>query len=117
MLVAEVLCTGIAQVLGLPVPRLVEADLDAAFGRLEGDPEIQELLRASTGPNLGVDFLPGALDYSARAFPVDPASASRVLWFDALTNNVDRAVLGAVGEHPLADGVVLLHLGRIARTA
>lgn len=61
-LVAEVLCAGIAGLLGLPVPRLVEAELDAAFGRLEGDPEVQELLRASTGPNLGVDFLPGAFD-------------------------------------------------------
>jgi len=92
VLVAEVLCAGIARVLGLPVPRLVEADLDAAFGRLEGDQEIQELLRASAGPNLGVDFLPGALDYSARAFPVDPGFASRVLWFDAFVGNVDRSV-------------------------
>ncbi|MFI5613135.1 HipA family kinase [Amycolatopsis sp. NPDC051903] len=91
VLVAEVLCAGLAGVLGLPVPRLVEAGLDAAFGRLEADPEIQDLLRASTGPNLGVDFLPGALDFSARAFPVDPVFASRVLWFDALTNNVDRS--------------------------
>ena len=91
VLVAEVLCTGIAQVLGLPGPRRGAAGPHAAFGRLEGDPEIQELLRASTGPNLGVDFLPGALDYSARAFPVDPAFASRVLWFDALTGNVDRS--------------------------
>ena len=57
----------------------------------EPDEEVQDLLRASPGRNLGVDFLPGSLDLDARAFAIDPAFAGRVLWFDALVGNVDRS--------------------------
>jgi hypothetical protein len=52
---------------------------------------VQELLRASPGLNLGLDFLPGALDLDPVAFPVEPGLAGRVLWFDALVGNVDRS--------------------------
>ena len=52
---------------------------------------MQELLRASPGLNLGMDFLPGALDLDPAAFTVDPVLAGRVLWFDALVGNVDRS--------------------------
>ena len=52
---------------------------------------MQDLLRASAGLNLGVDFLPGALDYDPVAFPVDPLTAGRVLWFDAVVGNMDRS--------------------------
>src|SRR5437763_14184994 len=68
-LVAEVVCGELARALGLPVPELVIASLDPALGRAEPDPEIQDLLTASAGRNLGVDFLPAALPFSPAANP------------------------------------------------
>ena len=90
-LVAEVICARLARELGLPVPDLVTVEVDAALAAGEPDEEVQALLRASAGLNLGVDFLPGALDFDAAAFGVDPGFAGQVLWFDALINNVDRS--------------------------
>jgi hypothetical protein len=90
-LVAEVVSGGLARALGLPVPEFVTVQLDPALGASEPDQEVQELLRASPGLNLGVDFLPGALDLDPAAFPVEPGLAGRVLWFDALVGNVDRS--------------------------
>ena len=81
----------LAWALGLAVPELVTIDIDPALGRAEPDPEIQELIMASAGANLGVDFLPGALPYSpATGDDPDPALAAEVVWLDALTTNVDR---------------------------
>jgi hypothetical protein len=92
VLVAEVVAAGLARALELPVPDLAVVDLDAAFAAGEPDEEVQELLRVSAGTNLGVDFLPGALDAdrAAVARGADPTFAGRVLWFDAYVNNVDR---------------------------
>jgi len=90
-LVAEVICAGLAVALGLPVPDLVAVDVDPVLAAGEPDEEVQDLLRASGGLNLGVDFLPGALDFDLHAFPVPPDLAGRVLWFDAWINNVDRS--------------------------
>ena len=90
-LVAEVVAGGLARGLGLPVPELVLVELDPAIGRAEPDPEIQDLLLASPGTNLGVDFLPGALPFSPAAGPApDPDFAASVVWLDALVTNVDR---------------------------
>jgi len=90
-LIAEVVCGELARGLGLPVPELVLAELDPALGRAEPDPEIQELIEASGGLNVGVDFLPGALGFDERAArDLDPALAADILWFDALVMNVDR---------------------------
>jgi hypothetical protein len=90
-LVAEVLVGELARVLGLPVPEIVLVDLDPALGAAEPDPEIQDLLRASPGLNVGLDFLPGALPYDpAAGEPLDPALAAGVVWLDALVTNVDR---------------------------
>ena len=90
-LVAEVVTGELARALGLPVPELVVADLDPELGRAEPDPEIQDLLLASGGANLGVDFLPAALPFSPAAEPaVEPGFAAEVVWLDALTTNVDR---------------------------
>jgi hypothetical protein len=91
VLVAEIVSGELARGLGLPVPELVTVELDPALGASEPDQEVQELLRASPGLNLGIDFLPGALDLDPRAFPVGPDFAGRVLWFDALVGNVDRS--------------------------
>lgn len=90
-LVAEVVAAGLARTLGLPVPELVTVELDAAFAAGEPDEEIQHLLRESVGMNLGIDFLPGALDYEPSAFPLDAATTGRIVWFDALIGNVDRS--------------------------
>jgi hypothetical protein len=89
-LTAEIVCAAIARTLGLPVPELVTVDVDPALAANEPDDEVQDLLRRSPGCNLGIDFLPGALDLDADAFPVDASFAGRVVWFDALIGNVDR---------------------------
>lgn len=90
-LVAEVVAGELARALGFPVPELVRCELDPAIGRAEPDPEIQDLLLASAGTNLGVDFLPGALPFSPAAGPgPDPDLAAEVVWLDALVTNVDR---------------------------
>jgi hypothetical protein len=89
-LVAEVVAGELARALGLPVPELVLVDLDPQIGVAEPDPEIQDLLMASSGLNLGVDFLPGALGFSAAAVDDDPEFCANVVWFDALVMNLDR---------------------------
>jgi HipA-like kinase len=90
-LVAEVVVGELARQLGFPIPELVLVELDATIGRAEPDPEIQDLLLASDGLNLGVDFLPGALPWSPPAGPSpDAAFAADVVWLDALVTNVDR---------------------------
>ncbi len=93
VLVAEVVVSGLAQRLGLLTPRLVVLDLDPAIARYEADEEVQDLLNASPGPNLGVDFLPGAFGYDgdpADTEGADDPVGTRVLWLDAFTANVDR---------------------------
>lgn len=90
-LVAEVLTGRLAQRLGLRVPELVRIRLDPVIGRSEPDEEVQALLKASGGLNFGMDFLPGAFGLDPLAYRVDAAEAGRVVWFDALTGNVDRS--------------------------
>src|SRR4051812_22884526 len=90
-LVAAGGCGGLARALGLPVPTLVTVDVAAELAVGEPDVEVQELLQRSAGRNLGLDYLPGALDFEAGADGVDPGLAGRVLWFDALVGNVDRS--------------------------
>jgi hypothetical protein len=91
VLVAEVVCGELALALGLPVPALVTVDVAPELAVGEPDVEVQDLLRRSAGRNLGLDYLPGALDFEAGADGVDPGLAGRVLWFDALVGNVDRS--------------------------
>ena len=89
-LVAEVICAEVAAAIGLRVPRWVPIDLPDALAPAEPDEEVQHLLRASSGLNLGVDFLPGALDVGPRP-AVEDALAGRIVWFDALVGNMDRS--------------------------
>jgi hypothetical protein len=90
-LVAEVVAGELARALGLPVPELVAMELDPQIGVAEPDPEIQDLLMASAGLNLGVDFLPGALGFTAAAAAAaEPEFCANVVWLDALVMNLDR---------------------------
>lgn len=92
-LVAELLTGEIGRLLGLPVPEIVLMEVDAALGRSEPDPEIQDLLRASAGLNLAIDYLPGSITFDPLipdAVEKDPRLASQIVWFDAFTTNVDR---------------------------
>jgi hypothetical protein len=91
VLVAEVVCGELARALDLPVPALVTVDVAPELAVGEPDPEVQELLQRSAGVNLGLDYLPGALDFEAGVASVEPGLAGRVLWFDALVGNVDRS--------------------------
>jgi hypothetical protein len=88
-LAAEIVAGELARALELPVPELVMVELDPQLAGAEPDAEIQELLAASAGLNVGLDFLPGALPY-APARPPDAELAADVVWFDALVLNVDR---------------------------
>ncbi|AWM14029.1 aminotransferase class I and II [Flavobacterium sediminis] len=89
-LIAEYLGGQIAGYLGLPVPELVFATLDEAFGRTEADEEIQDLLKFSQGLNLGLHYLSGALTYDAAVNNCDALLASKIVWLDAFITNVDR---------------------------
>jgi hypothetical protein len=81
----------LARALGLKVPELTLVDLDPVLGRAEPDPEIQDLIVASAGLNLGVDFLPSALPFNpAAGFDPGPELSADVIWLDALITNVDR---------------------------
>jgi HipA-like protein len=90
-LVAEVVCGQLARRLGLRVPELVSVRLDPVIGLGEPDEEVQALLRASGGLNLGMDYLPGSIGFDPLAYAVSPFEAGRVVWFDALVSNVDRS--------------------------
>ncbi|NUO34445.1 MAG: aminotransferase class I and II [Dermatophilaceae bacterium] len=89
VLVAEVLVAGLARLLEVPVPDLAVVRLDPRIARYEADEEVQDLLTASVGTNLGVDFLPGSLGYDGSR-PPDTDLAERIIWLDAMTANVDR---------------------------
>src|SRR3954462_14262055 len=91
-LVAELLAGELARRLGLPVPELAYVEVDPVFARAEPDPEIQDLVEASAGLNVGLDFLPGALafDCAVDGPALDPSLAAAVVWLDALVTNVDR---------------------------
>src|SRR3712207_9218929 len=79
VLAAEVVCGELARRLALPVPALVTVDVAPELAVGEPDFEVQELLKNSAGTNLGMDYLPGALDFEAGAAQVDPELAGRVL--------------------------------------
>lgn len=91
-LIAELIGGEVARLLGLNVPELVFLYLDEAFGRTEGDEEIQDLLQASRGLNLGLHFLSGALTFDPVVNRVSSELASRIVWLDAFLTNIDRTI-------------------------
>src|SRR6185436_3095464 len=80
----------IARAIGLKVPELVFANLDEAFGRTEPDEEIQDLLKASRGLNLGLHYLSGAITFDPVVNKTDELLASKIVWLDSLISNMDR---------------------------
>ena len=92
VLVAELVVGLLAQRLGLPVPELAIVDVPSRFGRSEPDPEIQDLLRASHGVNVGMRYLDGAFNFNPKAAGdfIGPELAADVVWFDAYVTNPDR---------------------------
>lgn len=89
-LIAELIAGELARAAGLPVPELVFMELDAELARTEPDPEIQELIKASIGLNIALDYLPGSVMFDPVAARPDAELASAIVWFDAYVTNVDR---------------------------
>ena len=89
-LIAELLSGEIARLLGLRVPEIVFAELDILLSRTEPDPDIQDLLAASAGLNLALDYLPGSITFDPVVDKVDATLASKIVWLDAFVTNVDR---------------------------
>ena len=95
-LIAELVAGEIGRALGLAVPEIVFLEMDAALGRNEPDYEIRQLLKASVGRNLALDYLPGSTMFDPAARDTVPAAeASLAVWFDAFTQNVDRTARNA----------------------
>ena len=90
VLIAELIGAEVARLAGLKVPEIVLLDIDEEFGRTEGDEEIQDLLKASRGLNLGLHFLNGALTWDVAVNRPDALTASMIVWVDALLTNIDR---------------------------
>jgi hypothetical protein len=91
-LIAELISGEIAHLLGLKIPEIVFANLDSAFGRTEPDEEIQDLLKASTGLNLALHYLSGAITFDPVLSKISERLASEIVWFDSYIANVDRTV-------------------------
>jgi hypothetical protein len=90
-LVAELVAGEIGRALELPVPEIVFIQMDAALSRNEPDYEIRQLLKASVGLNIALDYLPGSTMFDPAARDAaSPEEASLIVWFDAFTQNVDR---------------------------
>lgn len=90
-LIAEIIVGELARRLGFRIPEIVLVELDPELARAEPDQEVQELIRASAGLNLGIDYLPGSFDFNPIVRDPGAELATRVLWLDALTLNVDRS--------------------------
>ncbi|HEY8687973.1 MAG TPA: HipA family kinase [Chitinophagaceae bacterium] len=89
-LIAELIGGELARIIGLKMPEIVFANLDEAFGRTEPDEEIQNLLKASVGLNLGLHYLSGSATFDPLVTTLDAKLASKIVWLDSLLNNVDR---------------------------
>src|SRR5215813_6466114 len=89
-LIAELVAGEIARAAGLPVPEIVFIEVDPELARTEPDAEIQDLIRASAGLNLALDYLPGAVAFDPLVHQPAPELASAIVWHDAFVSNVDR---------------------------
>ena len=94
-LIAELIVGELARAAGFLVPELVFVNLDPEIAKTEPDPEIQDLIRASGGLNLALDYLPGSVMFDPVADQPDAELASRIVWLDAYVTNVDRTARNA----------------------
>ncbi len=90
-LIAELIGAKIALAIGLKIPEFVFATLDEAFGRTEPDEEIQDLLKASVGLNMGMHYLSGAISYDPAVHETDAETAAKIVWLDSYLMNMDRS--------------------------
>ena len=95
VLAAELIAGELARAAGLAVPEIVFVELDGDLARTEPDGEIQDLIRASAGLNLALDYLPGSVTFDPVADRPDPQLASRIVWFDSFVSNLDRTARNA----------------------
>jgi hypothetical protein len=89
-LIAELVAGELARAVGLLVPEIVFVEVNAELARTEPDPEIQDLIRASVGLNLALDYLPSSITFDPVAHQPDAELASAIVWFDAYVTNIDR---------------------------
>ena len=89
-LIADLIGAELARKIGLLVPELVFAELAEGFGRTEPDEEIQDLLKFSTGLNLGLHYLSGSITFDAVVNTINPILAAKIVWLDAFLMNIDR---------------------------
>jgi hypothetical protein len=90
-LVAEVIVGELARRLDIRTPEMKALILSPKIARYEADQEVQDLLKASIGLNLGIDFLPGSFGYDGVAFKPPAEEAARIVWLDAFVANIDRS--------------------------
>jgi len=91
-LIAELIGGELARALGLKVPELVFMNLDESFSKTEPDEEIQDLLKFSTGLNMGLHFLSGSITFDPLVTTTDPMVSSKVVLLDSMITNIDRSV-------------------------
>ena len=89
-MIAELIGGELARLVGLKIPEIVFATLHEAFGRTEPDEEIQDLLKASVGLNLGLHYLSGSITFDPIVTKIPPNLASKIVWLDCLLTNIDR---------------------------
>jgi hypothetical protein len=95
VLIAELVVGELARAIGFAVPEIVLMELDPDLARSEPDPEIQQLIRASAGLNLALDYLPSSVTFDPLADPIEPRLSSDIVWLDAYVSNVDRTARNA----------------------
>ena len=90
-LVAEIIVGALADAIGLSVPARSLVYLATPIDVTDGDDELDDLLRASVGLNLGFGYLVDARDLTRPE--LDSISAddrAAILWLDRLVLNPDR---------------------------
>ena len=90
VLIAELLAGEVARLAGLAVPEIVFMELPVDLARTEPDTEIRNLIGASAGLNIALDYLPGSMTFDPLIYQPDADLASSIVWFDAFVCNVDR---------------------------
>jgi hypothetical protein len=90
-LVAEVIVGALADAIGLSVPARSLVELAADIPVDEGDDELEDLLTASVGLNLGFGYLADARELTHRELEsISADDRAAILWLDRLVLNPDR---------------------------